>query len=592
MRFVLFSDIHFLQGNAAANYNQARILRSLEKDIMDVCSEFQVDAIVINGDIAFSGGADTRQYEMAKLWILNLQKALRCRPESFLCVPGNHDVDRTIFEKSALARLFHRSVPSSRDQAITLLENEKERYIITDKFIQFREFVQQFHTQPPWGDEPSLFWSVRREVNGRILAIIGVNSALFSGEEDGPGNLFVSERQLFLLTEVVERADAVVVLCHHPLAELIDGSQLGRIAESKPAIVITGHNHEVSIRSERRESGSFISIQAGSTHRPSNEAPAHNYFVVEFGENLESVRVWPRAWNASRQTWTAASEHFEGLDSRGKLSFPWLAPVTENGSKPIASTPHSLLPQSDFCLLANSNALEIERVGNQVSGHEKDLSDLFILLIKTRRFRTVAGYFRALMNRTLAGNSRIEAVYDLYGEFDVAVKVRASDSAVFKSDVIDVFRERLFGGAMTIGSPGGMVSDVVVSADEDYEEFDVKCEFRTPGASSFQAGEETRGIKAFIVFRNVKRNSLRRLVWLCQEAVTSTNREKRAMCAALVGVYVAGSIVFAEYFIPCGGYYVLGDVVARIEDAIEGQENFTKDLSKVTLLAKSVYESH
>lgn len=98
--FVHLSDIHFVK----SSNNPADIDRELRDAIitdLDVNAKIaleNVSGILVSGDIAFSGAKT--EYEKAKEYLLEISKLFSINPSDIYCVPGNHDVDLTIADKS------------------------------------------------------------------------------------------------------------------------------------------------------------------------------------------------------------------------------------------------------------------------------------------------------------------------------------------------------------------------------------------------------------------------------------------------------------------------------------------------------------
>jgi predicted MPP superfamily phosphohydrolase len=99
--FLHLSDIHFRR-NANTPWDACRDLRNeLERDAIEIGKELGgVHAILISGDIAFSGHED--KYKIAHDWLRQISKKLNCEPDNVWMVPGNHDVDREIIKKSMI----------------------------------------------------------------------------------------------------------------------------------------------------------------------------------------------------------------------------------------------------------------------------------------------------------------------------------------------------------------------------------------------------------------------------------------------------------------------------------------------------------
>src|ERR1043165_7399637 len=91
MRLLHLSDIHFKEPDCLdPPTDPERPFRTrLKADLMAMCAEKTVDAILVSGDIAFKG--HPAEFAMADAWLKDLAAASGCRPDRIYVVPGNHD---------------------------------------------------------------------------------------------------------------------------------------------------------------------------------------------------------------------------------------------------------------------------------------------------------------------------------------------------------------------------------------------------------------------------------------------------------------------------------------------------------------------
>ena len=92
LTFLQLSDIHFRKKlDELDEYSQMRV-RMIET-IEDYCQTESINAILICGDIAFSG-RQAEYEEKAKEFISNLLAKTGCESKQVFMVPGNHDKNR------------------------------------------------------------------------------------------------------------------------------------------------------------------------------------------------------------------------------------------------------------------------------------------------------------------------------------------------------------------------------------------------------------------------------------------------------------------------------------------------------------------
>ena len=215
--FLHLSDIHFRR-NANTPYDAYKDLRNeLERDAIKKGKDLNgVHAILISGDIAFSGHEE--EYKIAHDWLQHMCRELGCPLENVWTIPGNHDVDRKIIEKSMLLKDAHRNLRQTAaeldDKLAGYLGGDPEAAKLIYRPIQnYVDFAAKYGC----GLSPeSPFWEQDWPLNdGSTLRIRGVNSTVASDELDNDASykLVVGKRQLEM-----SRQDGVEysVLCHHP----------------------------------------------------------------------------------------------------------------------------------------------------------------------------------------------------------------------------------------------------------------------------------------------------------------------------------------------------------------------------------------
>lgn len=114
--FVHLSDIHF-HGNLRSEIfdldTEVRV--ELERDLGRVKDQQgTMDAILVSGDIAFSGKKD--QYDQARLWLEKICEIVGCPKSNVWTVPGNHDVDRDVIGASKHVRLLQDDLRSANEK--------------------------------------------------------------------------------------------------------------------------------------------------------------------------------------------------------------------------------------------------------------------------------------------------------------------------------------------------------------------------------------------------------------------------------------------------------------------------------------------
>jgi predicted phosphodiesterase len=283
--------------------DQRIVLDALLQDVVAVVAAhgLVVDAILVTGDVAFSGGRrpldDGREeYFVARLWFERLRESLihlGLAPE-VMAVPGNHDVDRKV---GANKILDHRAIPTSNlDDALAA--------------ASFRNAVaRRFSSYSTWqadvcavagGDTPG-HWE-RLVHQAFEIRIVGLNTSLLCADEHDRGQLELGRSQAESLLTSTHKPSFTVVMGHHPVVGgwLVDESfalaALGKSAD----LYLHGHLHlpgSEMVTGPGRDH--LVTIAAGPTHAPRSEPPDHAYSLISLECGAGGRRhmvVRPRRW--------------------------------------------------------------------------------------------------------------------------------------------------------------------------------------------------------------------------------------------------------------------------------------------------------
>ncbi len=299
--FIHLSDIHFSK-KWHDHYELDRDLRDqLELDVGAVKSVFPlITGILASGDIAFGGKKE--EYEIALEWLKQLCTIAGCREQDIWCIPGNHDVDRTLYENSKTLRDYHDRLrpadPAEVDERIAdYLRDDMAAPHLFRPLEQYNQFAAKFRC--PSRPSP-LAWQHDHVLNdGSVLRIHGINSVLTSDKTDSDTN-----RKLIVGTVQASPTEAAGVtyltMCHHPPDWLIDGSTVRQRLNARARIQLFGHKHFQVID----EMNNCLHFGAGAVHPSRKEKdwlPRYNWLSLQVRatkhDRFLDVDVYLRVWH-------------------------------------------------------------------------------------------------------------------------------------------------------------------------------------------------------------------------------------------------------------------------------------------------------
>jgi len=338
------SDIHFRKKAPDSDiYVSDDDLRSeLVNDIGQFKSKFgNFHGILITGDIAFAGDKD--EYARARSWVRDLCKKTDCPEELVWTISGNHDVIRSVINRSAILQEIQKAIRAAgaaeKFEAIdakilNYFADSAAPDLLFNSIQEYNNFAKisqcGFNSKRP-------FWEQNVLLNdGSTLRIRGLNSALVSNKDDDRG---ANKLVLGPMFSCLPREDGVeyMVLCHHPPQWLWDEDKINDYLNSRARLVLFGHKHVQRIKEEITGGHQVLRIHAGALNPDAGEAqylPRYNCLrirVVKPGtDRALEVEVIQRVWDAEKTSFS------DGACQKHELKLPpW---------SPPASDPESLEP--------------------------------------------------------------------------------------------------------------------------------------------------------------------------------------------------------------------------------------------------------
>lgn len=303
------SDIHFGQGREHKQATQEFVMLGIPEAIERVRKEHpeslrSIDAVLVTGDIAFSG--QETQYERALDWLRDASRACGVGLDRVFAVPGNHDVD---MKPNATTDAVVAALRTDRARLATFWDTAD-----IDPIVGRQRAFWRFAKKLAAVDQPETHfngWWIKGLPlpDGRTLTLVGMNTALLSTlSDDKPTNsLALGQRQIHAVKKLLlDESRIVVLLSHHPFSGewLADAAEDTNALAARAALHICGHIHEASLVSAQTSSGRRITtLRAGATQQAGADI-AHKFALcslIDDGEGL-AVDYWPLVWNAKNDT--------------------------------------------------------------------------------------------------------------------------------------------------------------------------------------------------------------------------------------------------------------------------------------------------
>ncbi|MBU7582193.1 MAG: SIR2 family protein [Nostoc sp. TH1S01] len=274
----------------------------------------KIDFIIFSGDVAYSGKKE--EYVAARENLFEpLLEATGLSAERLFIVPGNHDLDRSAFDllPNSILKPFE-----SNEQVKNWLTNKKKCDRLREPFEAYREFVTQYthQTQPDYS-------SIRRlQIQGKRVALLGLNSALMAGrtnergEVNDEGKLIVGEPQLYDALHKIASDEVRIAVLHHPL-ELLTEFERDLITKRLQYndgchFLLCGHQHKAKAYQVTGTTGNCVIIPAGSSYSNRDYHNGYNFVHLDFVTSKGIVYL--RRWDYDDNYWCkhTAMSHEDG----------------------------------------------------------------------------------------------------------------------------------------------------------------------------------------------------------------------------------------------------------------------------------------
>lgn len=267
------ADLHLRN---STSWDSNFVLKNMISDIhlLQLDNNIQIDAIFITGDLTYSGQIE--EFDLFNQFLAELIHVTKVPIERCYCVPGNHDLDRSVIDKEATA--FRKNLlsdtTSSQLEKVQSDENTMKHLIAPlDNFSRYVVLPTKINHEKIFYTEKLILPELPIDIS-----ILGLNSAWLS-YDDGPP--IVGRRQVQEAIEEIDRKSYIIGLIHHPLTLLLEWDQesVFDITDFHLDILLRGHCHRSRLENLGQSPYRCSHIATGSSY--SGGESLNRYMVVE-----------------------------------------------------------------------------------------------------------------------------------------------------------------------------------------------------------------------------------------------------------------------------------------------------------------------
>lgn len=315
------SDIHFTGKRAE---NEGVVINAFIRDAKKQLEEIpHKDTFVFVGGDLVQKADDKESYDNFWNDVIVPLMALGIKKEHIICVPGNHDIQRTSIEENKIVYSSIVSQDFTECKFNDLLESEAQANLLTKKFGNYENFLKEKLECPHYNSigyqiELNDEWSVFC-LNSSLTSFAGIDDSDYPLLKDDKGRLNIATRVLYQWVNVNSKKKILVL--HHPFEFLTEwaASELRKIVKLHFDLVLTGHTHEQNILCNNNNSDSFIWCMAPQLY--TDKTDKLGYCIIELKDNAVD-KIKYREWFSSRNSFRKGIDFTEDEDGVIKFDSP------------------------------------------------------------------------------------------------------------------------------------------------------------------------------------------------------------------------------------------------------------------------------
>lgn len=300
MKLTIFfiSDIHLSDEKAE---NQGLVLDAFledfrkQKELLNPAETY----VLIGGDLVKDADAEGI-YQTFYDRLIKPMMAAGIKKKHFICVPGNHEAQRSWIRKNIINYAPVISQSFTEEKFDTYINQESGDFLL-QKFLHYSNFMEQTMEREGFNligypVELNDDWSVYC-LNSALTSFAGVKDDDYPLLQKDDNRLNIDTRRLY--DWVSNNKKKKILLMHHPFEYYSNWakSELKKIVKNNFDLVLTGHTHEQDLLCNNNGDESFVWCMAPQLF--TDKKDKLGYSIIEL--NTDGVeRIIYREWNERR----------------------------------------------------------------------------------------------------------------------------------------------------------------------------------------------------------------------------------------------------------------------------------------------------
>ncbi len=394
LRVLHISDLHERGPRETESWRRRRVLGAAwERNLQVLLEEGPIDLVCFTGDAANFGLAE--EYREATSFFTTLLQRLSLSRDRLFVVPGNHDIERGVEKDTwrALTEIAGHVPPIDLSRWMAgqappqgILPAWKEG--ILRRQGAYRAWVREGLGRPELSPEGSAHGRLGYRTTLTLrqvpfpVHVLGLDTSWLCGRDSEAGSLWLTQDQVMRLATDpagMPLEGLRLVLLHHPLHELADGSHCRRLLADHADLLLRGHLHETEIETWSDPERNMRQVASGCLYEVGRADHCPNSFQIITLDLNSTGR--PSAAEVRLRSWSPRNGHW--FDDNSLYS------KARNGR-----LTWTILPQAELSPVSNPFDPWTPVLPGQLAGRTAVL----------RRFETAAAEKRSV---SLVGDRRI-----------------------------------------------------------------------------------------------------------------------------------------------------------------------------------------
>ena len=287
MNILHLSDIHFSDSITSNALNSEIEELSSAINNWKTDNNQELEYIFVSGDIASKGLKE--DYEIADMFFSQLLDKIGLDKKQIFFVPGNHDVCWGNICESEIhykQKLYNDNLAENDIYTLKTEIYQKKTNICYPKFVNYDQFIKKYTIKSNIHLKDSLFYYVHKIEN---YYIIGLNTAMFCGQNDIDHKFFFVEEQLKEIEKEINSNNNVLLLMHHSFSFLhrIENEYFKKfIGRQSKNLIFYGHYHDNTYNRQEVKCGKWINeLREGAFLANDTSLRSFSIYMVDFINN-------------------------------------------------------------------------------------------------------------------------------------------------------------------------------------------------------------------------------------------------------------------------------------------------------------------